>query len=174
MQLIQVFARELRLRKALAAIRDSFDYVFIDCPPSLSLLTVNALCAADSVIVPMQCEYFALEGIASLTETIRELRSAVNPDLEIEGVLRTMCDNRSKLASLVSDELRKYFGEKVYSTIIPRNIKLAEAPSHGQPVMYYDRNSPGSKAYLALAGEILRKEAQDGIAAAAEPESSAS
>lgn len=135
---------------------------------------MNALCAADSVIVPMQCEYFALEGIASLTETIRELRSAVNPDLEIEGVLRTMCDNRSKLASLVSDELRKYFGEKVYSTIIPRNIKLAEAPSHGQPVMYYDRNSPGSKAYLALAGEILRKEAQDGIAAAAEPESSAS
>ena len=125
-QLIQVFARGLRLRKALAAIRDSFDYVFIDCPPSLSLLTVNALCAADSVIVPMQCEYFALEGIASLTETIRELRSAVNPDLEIEGVLRTMCDNRSKLASLVSDELRKYFGEKVYSTIIPRNIKLAE------------------------------------------------
>ena len=173
-QLIQVFARELRLRKALAAIRDSFDYVFIDCPPSLSLLTVNALCAADSVIVPMQCEYFALEGIASLTETIRELRSAVNPDLEIEGVLRTMCDNRSKLASLVSDELRKYFGEKVYSTIIPRNIKLAEAPSHGQPVMYYDRNSPGSKAYLALAGEILRKEAQDGIAAAQEPEASAS
>ena len=157
---MEVFARELRLRTALAPIREEYDYIFIDCPPALNLLTVNAMSAADSVLVPMQCEYFALEGLTALVDTISKLAAVVNPQLKIEGVLRTMFDHRNRLSNEVSEQLKQYFGEKVYRTIIPRNVRLAEAPSHGTPVMYYDKSSLGSKAYLGLAGELLRREEQ--------------
>ncbi len=159
-RLMEFFAREVRLRNALAPIRDQFDYIFIDCPPSLNLLTVNAMSAADSVLVPMQCEYFALEGLTALVDTIGKLAAVVNPRLEIEGILRTMFDHRNRLANEVSDQLKQHFGERVYRTIIPRNVRLAEAPSFGSPAMYYDKSSLGSKAYLALAGEMLRREEQ--------------
>ncbi len=144
----------------MAAIRDQYDYIFIDCPPSLNLLTVNAMSAADSVIVPMQCEYFALEGLTALVDTISKLVAVVNPDLKIEGILRTMFDHRNRLSNDVSDQLKQHFGDKVYRTVIPRNVRLAEAPSFGTPAMYYDKSSVGAKAYLALAGEILRREEQ--------------
>ena len=147
-------------RTALAPIREEYDYIFIDCPPALNLLTVNAMSAADSVLVPMQCEYFALEGLTALVDTISKLAAVVNPQLKIEGVLRTMFDHRNRLSNEVSEQLKQYFGEKVYRTIIPRNVRLAEAPSHGTPVMYYDKSSLGSKAYLGLAGELLRREEQ--------------
>lgn len=156
-QLVEVFARELRLRNALAEHRDQYDFIFIDCPPALNLLTVNAMSAAEGVIVPMQCEYYALEGLSALMDTIEKLASVVNPGLHIEGILRTMYDPRNRLACDVSDQLKKHFGEKVYRTVIPRNVRLAEAPSFGTPVMYYDKTSTGAKAYLALAGEILRR-----------------
>lgn len=156
-KLMEVFAREVRLRKALEPVRDYYDYIFIDCPPSLSQLTVNAMAAADSVLVPMQCEYYALEGITALMDTINKLASVVNPDLKIEGVLRTMYDPRNRLANDVSEQLKHHFGEQVYRTVIPRNVRLAEAPSFGVPAMYYDKSSTGAKAYLALAGEILRR-----------------
>lgn len=156
-KLMEVFARELRLRNALASVRDYYDYIFIDCPPSLSQLTVNAMAAADSVLVPMQCEYYALEGLTALLDTIAKLASVVNPDLKIEGVLRTMYDPRNRLANDVSEQLKRHFGEQVYRTVIPRNVRLAEAPSFGAPAMYYDKSSTGAKAYLALAGEILRR-----------------
>ena len=159
-RLLEFFAREIRLRNALAAIRDQYDYIFIDCPPSLNLLTVNAMSAADSVIVPMQCEYFALEGLTALVDTISKLVAVVNPDLKIEGILRTMFDHRNRLSNDVSDQLKQHFGDKVYRTVIPRNVRLAEAPSFGTPAMYYDKSSVGAKAYLALAGEILRREEQ--------------
>lgn len=129
----------------------------IDCPPSLNILTVNALCAADSILVPLQCEYFALEGLTLLIETVDQLASAVNSKLKIEGILRTMFDNRNRLSTDVSDELKKNFGDLVYETIIPRNVRLAEAPSYGKPAMYYDKSSVGSKAYLSLAAEIISK-----------------
>lgn len=157
-KLMEVFARELRLRNALQPIRAKYDYIFIDCPPSLSQLTVNALAAADSVLVPMQCEYFALEGLTALLDTIEKLASVVNPDLKVEGVLRTMYDPRNRLANDVSEQLKRHFGEQVYRTVIPRNVRLAEAPSFGAPAMYYEKSSTGAKAYLALAGEILRRE----------------
>ncbi len=157
-RLMEVFAREVRLRNALAPVRDNYDYIFIDCPPSLNLLTVNAMSAADSVLVPMQCEYFALEGLTALVDTISKLASVVNPDLKIEGILRTMFDHRNRLSNEVSDQLKSHFGDKVYRTVIPRNVRLAEAPSHGTPAMYYDKSSLGAKAYQALAGEILRRE----------------
>ena len=157
-KLMEVFAREVRLRNALAKVRDSYDYIFIDCPPSLNQLTVNALAASDSVMVPMQCEYYALEGVTALMDTIEKLASVVNPQLKIEGVLRTMYDPRNRLANDVSEQLKRYFGEQVYRTVIPRNVRLAEAPSHGEPAMYYDKTSNGAKAYLALAGEILRRQ----------------
>ncbi|GAA0860257.1 ParA family protein [Aliiglaciecola litoralis] len=156
-KLMEVFAREIRLRKALEPVRDYYDYIFIDCPPSLSQLTVNAMAAADSVLVPMQCEYYALEGITALMDTINKLASVVNPNLKIEGVLRTMYDPRNRLANDVSEQLKRHFGEQVYRTVIPRNVRLAEAPSFGVPAMYYDKSSTGAKAYLALAGEILRR-----------------
>ncbi|WP_409421427.1 ParA family protein [Pseudaeromonas sp. ZJS20] len=159
-RLMEVFARESRLRTALAGVRELYDYVFIDCPPSLNLLTVNAMSAADSVLVPMQCEYFALEGLTALVDTISKLAAVVNPALCIEGILRTMYDHRNRLANEVSDQLKQHFGDKVYRTIIPRNVRLAEAPSFGAPAMYYDKSSLGAKAYLALAGEILRREEQ--------------
>ena len=157
-KLMEFFARETRLRSALANYKDNYDYIFIDCPPSLNMLTVNAMTAADSVLIPMQCEYYALEGLTALLDTISKLASVVNSGLKIEGVLRTMYDPRNRLCSDVSDQLKKHFGEKVYRTIIPRNIRLAEAPSFSTPVMYYDKNSTGAKAYLALAAEILRSE----------------
>ena len=156
-KLMEVFARELRLRKALESIQDKYDYIFIDCPPSLNQLTVNALAASDSVLVPMQCEYYALEGVTALMDTIEKLASVVNPNLRIEGVLRTMYDPRNRLANDVSEQLKRHFGDQVYRTVIPRNVRLAEAPSHGVPSMYYDKSSTGAKAYLALAGEILRR-----------------
>jgi len=157
-KLMEVFARELRLRNALQPVRSHYDYIFIDCPPSLNQLTVNALAAADSVLVPMQCEYFALEGLTALLDTIEKLASVVNPDLKVEGVLRTMYDPRNRLANDVSEQLKRHFGEQVYRTVIPRNVRLAEAPSFGAPAMYYEKSSTGAKAYLALAGEILRRE----------------
>ena len=156
-KLMEVFAREVRLRTALKPYLDYYQYIFIDCPPSLNLLTVNAMSAADSVLVPMQCEYYALEGLTALMDTINQLASVVNPNLHIEGILRTMFDPRNRLANDVSDQLRTHFGDKVYRTVIPRNVRLAEAPSFGTPIMYYDKGSTGSKAYLALAGEILRR-----------------
>ncbi|ODP97285.1 MULTISPECIES: ParA family protein [Salinivibrio] len=159
-KLMEVFAREVRLRTMLEPVVDRYDYIFIDCPPSLNLLTINAMTAANSVLVPMQCEYFALEGLTALMDTISKLASVVNAELHVEGVLRTMYDPRNRLATEVSDQIKKHFGDKVYRTVIPRNVRLAEAPSHGRPAMYYDKLSSGAKAYLALAGEILRREEQ--------------
>ncbi|MFO1435306.1 MAG: ParA family protein [Gammaproteobacteria bacterium] len=157
--LLEELGRELKLRAALAHVAANYDFVLIDCPPSLNMLTVNALVAADAVIIPIQCEYYALEGLSALVETIEKIRKVLNPKLRIEGLLRTMYDPRNNLASQVSAQLLKYFGDKVYSTVIPRNVRLAEAPSHGMPIMLYDRQSSGSIAYLALAGEMLRKDA---------------
>ncbi len=169
-RLMEFFAREIRLRNALAPVRDKYDYIFIDCPPSLNMLTVNAMAAADSVLVPMQCEYYALEGLTALVDTISKLAAVVNPELRIEGVLRTMFDHRNRLANDVSDQLKQHFGDKVYRTIIPRNVRLAEAPSFGAPAMHYDKSSVGAKAYLALAGEMLRRQEQERQAAAIERE----
>jgi len=156
-KLMEVYARELRLQKALAPVKNEYDYIIIDCPPSLNMLTVNAMSAADSVLVPMQCEYYALEGLTALLDTVSKLTSVVNDKLEIEGILRTMYDPRNRLANDVSEQLKRHFGDKVYRTVIPRNVRLAEAPSFGAPAMYYDKSATGSKAYLALAGEILRR-----------------
>ncbi|MEL4892158.1 AAA family ATPase [Xanthomonas protegens] len=156
-QLMDQPAREQRLKTALAPLREAYDFILIDCPPALSLLTLNALTAADSVIVPMQCEYYALEGLTALLETIDALRAELNPALEIEGVLRTMFDVRNNLANAVSAELTNHFGDKVFRTIVPRNVRLAEAPSHGQSIVGYDRTSRGGVAYLGLAGEIVRR-----------------
>jgi chromosome partitioning protein len=157
-QLMQVTQRELRLKQALAAVIEKYDYILIDCPPSLSMLTVNALVAADSVLIPIQCEYFALEGLKGLLNTIEQIQTSVNPQLYIEGLLRTMYDGRNRLALDVSAQLLKHFPDRVYRTVIPRNVRLAEAPSHGMPVILYDGKSQGSVAYLTLAGEMLRRE----------------
>jgi len=154
-ELVDREGRESILLKALEGSRDAYRYVLIDCPPSLGLLTLNALVASDSVIVPVQCEYYALEGLSMLTRTIQLIQSAYNRQLEIEGILLTMFDMRNNLAHQVAEEVRKHFGRKVYQTIIPRNIALGEAPSHGKPVMMYDMKSRGSQSYLALAKEIL-------------------
>jgi chromosome partitioning protein len=145
--------RAIRLREALAPVRDNYDFIFLDCPPSLGVLTINALVAADVVVVPMQAEYYALEGLADLTRTVERVRSTLNPQLQIEGVLLTMFDARSNLSNQVADEVRKHF--HVFETVIPRNVRLAEAPSHGQPVILYDAGSRGSHGYLSLAREIL-------------------
>ena len=157
-RLMDEAGREQRLKDALAPLREDYDYLIIDCPPSLSLLTLNALAAADGVIVPMQCEYFALEGLSSLVDTINALKGKLNPQLEIEGIVRTMFDVRNNLANAVSGELTRHFGDKVFRSIIPRNVRLAEAPSHGQSIVGYDRASRGGIAYLGLAGEIVRRE----------------
>ncbi len=149
--------REHRLRQRLAHGADRFDYVIIDCPPSLNILTVNALIAADAVLIPMQCEYYALEGLTALLETVERVRAHANPGLEIEGLLRTMYDPRNSLTRDVSRQLIQYFGDQVFRTVIPRNVRLAEAPSHGLPAILYDRQSRGAVAYMALAGEIRRK-----------------
>jgi len=156
-ELMSAIAREQRLRRALVDVREQYDFVLLDCPPSLNMLTLNAMVAADSVMIPMQCEYYALEGLSALLNTIEEIRSTVNPELEIEGLLRTMFDPRNNLANEVSGQLLEHFGDKVYRTIIPRNVRLAEAPSYGLPALAYDRASRGAVAYLALAGEILRR-----------------
>ena len=156
--LLDEIGRELRLRHALEAARDRYDYVIIDCPPALNMLTVNALAAADSVMVPVQCEYYALEGLSALLDTVEKIRRILNRNLEVDGLLRTMYDSRNNLSGQVSQQLIKHFGDKVYSTVIPRNVRLAEAPSHGLPALLYDKNSSGALAYLALAGEVLRRD----------------
>ena len=157
-RLMDAEGREHKLKQALATVREGYDFILIDCPPALSLLTLNALNAADSVLVPMQCEYYALEGLSALLDTIDALKDRLNPDLEIEGVLRTMFDVRNNLANAVSAELTTHFGDVVFRTIIPRNVRLAEAPSHGQSIIGYDKGSRGSVAYLGLAGELLRRQ----------------
>ena len=149
--------REVRLRSIVDRVRHSYDFIVVDCPPSLNMLTVNALVAADGVVIPMQCEYYALEGLSALMDTITAIRDRLNPALKIEGILRTMYDPRSKLTSEVNGQLFNYFGDMVYRTVVPRNIRLAEAPSYGKPVIKYDRQSRGAIAYLALAGEMLRR-----------------
>ncbi|MGB0466007.1 MAG: ParA family protein [Pontibacterium sp.] len=159
-ELLRLTHREFRLKMALEPIQDQYDFILIDNPPSLNLLTVNALTASGGVIIPMQCEYYALEGISALIDTIRKINQRLNPDLKIEGILRTMFDPRTSLARDVSDHLIEYFGDQVYRTVIPRNVRLAEAPSHGLPALKYDKNSRGAVAYLALAGELMRRIAQ--------------
>jgi chromosome partitioning protein len=156
-ELVTLAAREERLRALLTPLRDAFDYIFIDCPPSLGLLTLNALVAADAVLIPLHCEYFALEGLADLVGTMRRVRTALNPDLDIEGVLLTMFDERTNLGQQVATDVRQFFKEKVFRTVIPRNVRLGEAPSHGMPVILYDVKSRGAEAYLALAREVLER-----------------
>lgn len=161
-ELVDIDNRETRLKAALDVVQDDYDFILIDCPPALNLLTLNGLCAAKSVMIPMQCEYYALEGLSDLVNTIRKVRSNLNVDLEIEGLLRTMYDPRNSLAQQVSDQLLKHFGDKVYRTVIPRNVRLAEAPSFGLPALYHDRESRGTQAYLALAGELMNNAAVAG------------
>ncbi len=155
-ELVSAFSREFRLRRALEKIKGSFDYIFIDSPPSLGLLTINALTAADSIIVPIQCEYYALEGLGKLLETVKLVKANLNPNLEIEGVLLTMYDSRTKLSQQVAAEVRSYFQDKVYKTVIPRTVRLSEAPSFGQPILLYDPQGKGAKAYENLAKEVMR------------------
>ena len=154
-ELVNLAHRETRLRDAINVVEEKYDYILIDCPPALNLLTLNGLCSARSVMIPMQCEYYALEGLSDLVNTIRRVRGSLNPVLEIEGLLRTMFDPRNTLAQQVSDQLQQHFGDKVYRTVIPRNVRLAEAPSYGIPVLYHDKASKGTQAYLALATELL-------------------
>ena len=161
-ELMDEEGREQRLKRALDPLRTKYDFIIVDCPPALSLLTLNALTAADSVLVPMQCEYYALEGLTALLTTIDALKAKLNPRLEIEGVLRTMFDVRNNLANAVSAELVSHFGDKVFRTIIPRNVRVAEAPSHGQSIVGYDKGSRGAIAYLGLAGEVLRHQRERG------------
>lgn len=168
-QLMQSTQRELRLKEALADVINHYDYILIDCPPSLNILTVNALVAANSVLIPIQCEYFALEGLTGLLSTIDQIQTTVNPHLVIEGLLRTMYDGRNRLALDVSASLLQYFPDQVYRTVIPRNVRLAEAPSHGMPVALYDEKSQGSIAYLTLAGEMLRRADETKKSSQAEP-----
>ncbi len=156
-ELVDGVGREMRLRNALEKLKSRYDFALIDCPPALNLLAVNALTAADAVMIPMQCEYYALEGVSDLVNTIRKIRSKLNPRLEIQGLLRTMYNTNSTLAQQVSDQLKNHFGDKVYDTVIPRNVRLAEAPSYGQPVTVYDATSKGAHAYHALAKEILQR-----------------
>jgi len=154
-ELVDIEKRETRLKESLKLVQEDYDFILIDCPPALNLLTLNGLCAAKSVMIPMQCEYYALEGLSDLVNTIRKVRINLNSELQIEGLLRTMYDPRNSLAQQVSEQLLKHFGDKVYRTVIPRNIRLAEAPSFGLPALYHDRESRGTQAYLALAGELM-------------------
>ncbi len=156
--LLEEIGREFRLRQALEAVREGYDSILIDCPPSLSILTVNALVAADSVVIPVQCEYYALEGLSALLETIEKIHRRINRGLRIEGLLRTMFDSRNNLSRQVSEQLTRLFGGKTFDTVIPRNVRLAEAPSHGLPILLYDRESSGSHAYIELASELVRRE----------------
>ena len=168
-ELVDLEQREKHLKNALNEFGVEYDFVLIDCPPALNLLTVNGLCAAQAVMIPMQCEYYALEGLSDLVQTVKRVRASLNPTLEIEGLLRTMFDPRNALAQQVSEQLQRHFGEKVYRSVIPRNIRLAEAPSFGKSVLFHDRSSKGAQAYIALAKEILQKQkvaqAADGISA---------
>jgi chromosome partitioning protein len=157
-ELVNEIGRETKLKIALADIKGQYDYVLLDCPPALNLVTVNALTAAHSVMIPMQCEYYALEGLSDLVNTIKKVRTHLNPTLEIEGLLRTMFDNRNMLAQQVSAQLVSHFGDKVYKTMVPRNIRLAEAPSYGMPALIYDRASKGAQSYLELAKEIIERQ----------------
>lgn len=157
-ELMQAVRREYRLAEGLQSIKQEYDYILIDCPPSLNMLTLNAMVAADSVLIPMQCEYYALEGLSALMDTLKSIKASLNTNLYLEGILRTMFDNRSRLTKDVSDQLLEYFGDKVFKTCVPRNIRLAEAPSHGMPVLMFDKSSRGALAYIALAGEMIRKE----------------
>ncbi|MCP5276560.1 MAG: ParA family protein [Burkholderiales bacterium] len=154
-EMVTLPKREMRLKSALSQIEEEYHFIIIDCPPALNLLTLNGLCAAHAVMIPMQCEYYALEGLSDLVNTIKKVRTNFNPKLRIEGLLRTMFDPRNILAQQVSDQLQQHFGSKVYRTVIPRNIRLAEAPGFGIPVLYHDRQSKGAKAYLELANEVL-------------------
>ncbi|MDJ0950050.1 MAG: ParA family protein [Alphaproteobacteria bacterium] len=157
-ELVDTPRREYRLREALAGQVGGYDYVLIDCPPALGLLTLNSLVAADAVLVPLQCEYYALEGVSHLVRTIDRVKRALNPGLEIQGVVLTMFDRRNNLSSMVADDVRSHFGDKVYKTIIPRNVRVSEAPSHGKPVLLYDLTCVGSQAYMHLASEVLKRE----------------
>ncbi|MBP6117536.1 MAG: ParA family protein [Neisseriaceae bacterium] len=159
-ELVQELAREMRLKNALQTVRDDYDYILLDCPPTLTLLTLNGLVAADGVIVPMVCEYYALEGISDLVATLRKIRQAINPSLGLLGIVRTMYDARSKLSQQVSEQLTQHFGAELFNTNIPRNIRLAEAPSHGMPALAYDANARGTLAYLALADEVMARVAE--------------
>jgi chromosome partitioning protein len=158
-EMVEIDRRETRLKEALAQVESNYDFILIDCPPALNLLTVNGLTAAHAVMIPMQCEYYALEGLSDLVATIKKVRGHLNPGLHIEGLLRTMYDPRNTLAQQVSAQLIEHFGDKVYRTVIPRNVRLAEAPSFGVPVLKFDRNSKGAQAYIALAGEMLNRAA---------------
>lgn len=157
-ELVSTISRELKLKKALSSLKANYDYIIIDCPPSLGILTINSLTAADSVIIPIQCEYYALEGLSQLLNTVRLVQKNLNPQLKIEGVLLTMLDARTNLGIQVIEEVKKYFQEKVYRTIIPRNVRLSEAPSHGQSIMTYDSRSKGAEVYLELAKEVISYE----------------
>ena len=157
-ELVQEKEREFRLHQGLEAVSDDYDFVLIDCPPALNLLTVNALTGADAVIIPMQCEYFAIEGLADLVNTIKKIKARLNPDLVIDGVVRVMFDTRNTLAQNVSDQLKAHFGSKVFETVVPRNVRLAEAPSHGLAALQYDRASRGAQSYLQLAQELIDKQ----------------
>jgi len=164
-ELVERERREFRLRDALGSLEKSYDYVLVDCPPSLGLLTVNALVAARAVLVPLQCEFFALEGLSLLLRTIERVRRSFNPVLEVQGVLLTMFDRRNNLAQQVATDVRSFLGKRVYETVIPRNVRVSEAPSHGMPVLLYDFRCPGSQAYVQLAGEVLRREQATGATA---------
>jgi chromosome partitioning protein len=163
-ELMRSSGAETRLKNCLASIKQDYEFVILDCPPALNMLTLNAMVAADGVIIPMQCEYYALEGLSSLLDTIEQVRSSVNPNLKIEGLLRTMFDPRNTLSNDVSAQLIEHFGDKVYRTIVPRNVRLAEAPSYGLPALLYEKTSRGALAYLALAGEMLRRNARQASA----------
>ncbi|MBE6448991.1 MAG: ParA family protein [Alphaproteobacteria bacterium] len=157
-ELVDVEGREFALKKALAKDAVNYDYILIDCPPSLSLVTINALVAADAVIVPLQCEFLALEGVTDLIRNINQIKKVFNPSLALHGVVLTMYDKRNNLSQMVEDDVRSFFGKKVYNTVIPRNVRISEAPSHGKPVLLYDFKCPGSQAYISLAGEVLKRE----------------
>jgi ATPases involved in chromosome partitioning len=159
-ELVDIPERTMRLRRALAPIREDYDFIFIDCPPSLGLITLNALAASDSILVPIQCEYYALEGLSQLIATVRQVKRLYNPSIEIEGVLLTMYDSRLNLTLQVVEEVKKYFPNKVYKTVVPRNVRLSEAPSFGMPAVYFDRNSKGALAYMELAEEFLKIQGQ--------------
>jgi chromosome partitioning protein len=165
-ELMRANGAEVRLKNAIMSIKRDYEYVLIDCPPALNMLTLNALVAADGVLIPMQCEYYALEGLTALMDTINQVRNTVNPKLRIEGLLRTMFDPRNTLSNDVSAQLIEHFGEKVYRTIVPRNVRLAEAPSHGLPALLYEKTSSGALAYLALAGEMLRRNTRSAVSVA--------
>ena len=161
-ELVQIEGREKRLKKALESIKNTYDYIFVDCPPSLSLLTINALTAVDSVLIPIQCEFYALEGVSQLVSTIDLVRKSFNPNLGIQGVILSMFDGRANLSIQVADEVKRFFGDKMYSTVIPRNVRLAEAPGYGMPITSYDPKSKGARAYMAFAEEFLKMEGKHG------------